>query len=93
LRASFSASKLKEGARWTEVPLNSRRGEIAGSLYLDIQQRVSEGVFEQALNICEAFPDVAEIIERTYKDDKQHRNAIRDRLMKSYPVALAGIIA
>jgi hypothetical protein len=50
---------------------------------LDIQQRVSEGVFEQALNICEAFPDVADIVERIYCDGKRYPNAIRDMLMKS----------
>jgi hypothetical protein len=52
------------------------------------QQRCSEELFEQALNIREEFPDIAEMIERIYQDGKRHRDAIRDMLMKSDPQSL-----
>lgn len=86
------ATKLRElGARLPDVPLHSAGAKNSWQYLLEDlneQQRSSEELFNQALDIREELPDMAELIERIYQDGKRHRNVIRDMLMKSDPQSL-----
>ena len=56
-------------------------------------QRSAPELLEQAQSLREQFPDIAEMLERIYRDGVKHREAIRDMLMKSDPQSLSSWLA
>lgn len=86
------AEKLKQlGARLPDVPPISSGTKNSWQHLLDDlteQQRCAEELFAQATRIREQFPDIAELIDRIYRDGKRHREIIRDMLMRSDPQSL-----
>jgi rubrerythrin len=57
------------------------------------EQRSAPELLEQAQSLREQFPDIAEMLERIYRDGVKHREAIRDMLMKSDPQSLSSWLA
>jgi rubrerythrin len=56
-------------------------------------QRSAPELLDQAQRLRGQFPDIAEILERIYRDGVKHREAIRDMLMKSDPQSLSSWLA
>jgi hypothetical protein len=57
------------------------------------EQRSAPELLEQAQTLREHFPDIAETLERVYRDGVKHRETIRDMLMKSDPQSLSSWLA
>ena len=57
------------------------------------EQRSAPELLEQAQRLRGQFPDVAEVLERIYRDGVKHREALRDMLMKSDPQSLSSWLA
>jgi rubrerythrin len=57
------------------------------------EQRSAPELLEQAQRVRGQFPDIAEVLERIYRDGAKHREALRDMLMKSDPQSLSSWLA
>jgi len=57
------------------------------------EQRSAPELLEQAERVRGQFPDIAEVLERIYRDGAKHREALRDMLMKSDPQSLSSWLA
>lgn len=60
---------------------------------LTAAQRTAPELLDQAQGLRAQFPDIAEILERIYRDGVKHREALRDMLMKSDPQSLSSWLA
>jgi len=52
---------------------------------LNEEQLCSATLIEQAKEVRDELPPVAEVLERIYRDSHKHREALRDMLMRSDP--------
>lgn len=55
---------------------------------LEDESRCAGELLEQAMRLEADFPSVANLLGRIYEDEQEHRNEIREMLMRSDPLSL-----
>jgi len=89
-KIKFLGARLPNFAPVRETTKNSWQYLLQDLL---AEQRSAPELLEQAQRLRGQFPDIAEVLERIYRDGAKHREALRDMLMKSDPQSLSSWLA
>jgi len=93
--ADLLAEKIKSfGVRVPEVmqtPVGSGNSWSLLLQDLEEERRSAERLYDQMRDIGADFPDILEILHRIDQDNREHRAAIREILMRSDPQAMSEV--
>ncbi|HEX7229026.1 MAG TPA: ferritin-like domain-containing protein [Candidatus Binatia bacterium] len=91
------AEKIKIlGGRLPDLPPTRETTKNSWQYLLEdllAEQGSAPELLEEAQRMRGQFPDIAELLERMYRDGVKHREALRDMLMKSDPQSLSSWLA
>jgi rubrerythrin len=92
-QVEWLADKIRMfGGRLPDIPAVNEPSKNSWQYLLEDlteEQRSAPELLEQAQILREHFPDIAETLERVYRDGVKHRETLRDMLMKSDPQSLS----